>query len=86
MKRIVETDEVSGFEAMLGENIMVWCGVYIYAGKLVGVDDATIELGDAGVVYETGSLTEKGFKDFQPLPGNVWHIMKAAIESWGASC
>jgi hypothetical protein len=86
MKRVVETTEDSGFEAMLGENIMVWCGVYIYSGKLTGVNEDHIELADAGVVYETGNLTDKGFQDRQPLPGEVWRVMKAGIESWGAPC
>lgn len=81
MKRIVETSD-GGFDAMLGEKIQVWCGVYIYAGVLVGVNDDHIELDDASVVYETGELRAKTWQDAQPVNGR-WRVMKAAIESWG---
>jgi hypothetical protein len=81
MKRLVETVD-GGFEAMLGEQIQVWCGVYIYAGVVVGVNEDHIELDKALLVYETGELTAKTWKDAQPL-GDHWRVMKAAIESWG---
>lgn len=81
MKRIVETDE-KGFEAALGQEIQVWGMVYIYAGKLVGVNSDHIELENPRVVYETGPLTGKTYQDAQPTLGPL-RIMKAAIESWG---
>lgn len=81
MKRIVETND-GGFEAMLGERIELWCGVYIYVGKLVGVNDNHLELEDAGVVYETGPLSDPQYKDMQPRPGKL-RVMLQAIESWG---
>ena len=86
MKRIVETDQDVGFEAMLGEGITLFCGVYIYTGKLAGVNDDHVELQDAKLVYETGALADGEWKDAQSLPG-VWRVMKAGIESWGkAKC
>ena len=86
MKRIVETQD-GGFDAALGEVIVVLCGIYIYSGKLIGVNDDHIELEDAVLVYETGKWTEKGWSDAQPLPGKLWRVMRQAIESWGlASC
>ena len=81
MRRIVETQD-GGFESMLGEKVEVWCGVYIYAGKLVGVNDNHIEIDDAYVVYETGELTAVSYKDAQPLQG-MRRVMLHAIESWG---
>ena len=86
MKRIVETTEDAGFEAMLGEKVTLFCGVYIYTGKLTGVNDDHVELSEAKLVYETGELASGSWKDAQALPG-VWRVMKAGIESWGmAKC
>lgn len=81
MKKIIEDTE-DGLESLLGEHITVWCECYIYAGKLVGVNDTCIKLADAKIVYETGPLTEAGFKDAQPLPAD-WYIQVAKIESFG---
>ena len=86
MKRIVETTD-GGFAAVLGENVVLFCGVYIYTGQLVGVNDDHVELSDAKIVYETGSLTEGEWTDAQALPGAVWRVMRQGIESWGyAKC
>jgi len=82
MKRVVEVQDDGGFESALGETISLWCGVYIYSGKLVGVNEDHVELDDAYIVYETGPLTDKHWKDAQLLPGR-WRVMKGAIESWG---
>jgi hypothetical protein len=82
VKRIVEVNE-GGFDAMLGEKIQVWCGVYIYAGTLAGVNDDHIELKDAYVVYETGELGASQWKDAQPIKG-ILRVMKHAIESWSS--
>jgi len=85
MKRVVETDD-GGMDAMLGEKVTVFCGVYIYTGKLVGVNANHIELDEPKLVYETGELTSGSWKDAQALP-SPWRIMLAGIESWGpAKC
>ena len=86
MKRIVESDEVSGFDAMLGEKIVVICGIYIYAGVLSGVNSDHIELSDAKIVYETGEWTDGAWKDAQSLL-SPYRVMLQGIESWGpAKC
>ena len=86
MKRIVESDEVSGFDAMLGEKIVVICGIYIYTGVLSGVNSDHIELSDAKIVYETGELTAGAWKDAQSLL-SPYRVMLQGIESWGpAKC
>ena len=82
MKRIIESDEVSGFDALLGESITLFCLNYIYTGKLVGVNDTHLELSGASIVYETGGLCDSEWKDAQPLPHN-WCVQLSAIESWG---
>ena len=86
MKRIVETSDDTGFEAMLGEKVCLFCGVYIYTGTLTGANDDHVELSNAKLVYETGELASGEWKDAQNLPG-VWRVMKVGIESWGkAKC
>ena len=81
MKKYVEV-EGEGLSSLLGEEITVWCEAYIYAGKLMGVNDTFILLHDAKIVYETGPLNQKGFKDAQPLPSQ-WYVQTAKIESFG---
>jgi len=81
MKRIVETDD-GGFQAMLGEQISLWCGVYIYTGKLAGVNADHLELDEPKIVYETGELGASEWKDAQALP-SPWRVMLQGIESWG---
>ena len=83
MRRVVETDD-GGFEAMLGEKITCFCQIYIYTGRLVGVNEDHLELDDAKLVYETGELSSGEWTDAQALPGR-WRVMKQAIETWGAA-
>ena len=86
MRKIVNVVEVDGegFEGLLGNEIMVWCANYIYSGVLAGVNEKDIMLEKAHIVYETGNLTEKGFSDAQPLPGEAWYLRMDFIESYGA--
>lgn len=85
MKKIIESDEAEGLIAFLGEPITVYCLNYIYTGTLVGVNDTCIKLDgkDAAIVYETGELTDKKFKDAQKC-GRDRYVMIATIESFEA--
>ena len=69
MKKIVEVE--NGFEALLGETVLLMCSNYFYHGKVSGVSDDVVELTDAGIVYETGPWDKDGFADRQALPGSV---------------
>lgn len=82
MKKIVQVDDTDGFESLLGERVTFFCLNYIYTGDLVGVNSTYLLLENAGIVYETGPLGDKTWKDFQPLP-NAWRVQMNAIESWG---
>lgn len=86
MRRITQDTSECGFDSMLGEKICIFCGVYIYTGKVSGVNDDHIELENAKIVYETGELNSGPWKDAQDLP-SPWRIMTQGIESWGpAKC
>ena len=82
MRKIVEEVSGEGLEKLLGERVTLFCGNYIYTGKLVGVNTACVLLQDAAIVYETGPLTTKEWKDAQKLPGD-WYVQLAWIESFG---
>ena len=82
LPRKVEEVPNEGFMALLGETITCFCAVYIYTGKLVGVNDDCIKLESPKIVYETGSFTEKSWKDAQSLP-NEMYLQKGMIEAFG---
>ena len=82
MKKIVQEVEGEGLVKLLGERVTLFCAVYIYTGTLAGVNDDCVLLEDAAMVYETGSFTDKAWRDAQKLPG-AWYVQIAAIESFG---
>lgn len=82
MKKIVTEVQGEGLLKLLGERVTLFCMNYIYTGVLTGVNDSCVLLEDAGIVYETGSLTDKTWKDMQKFPGN-WYVQISAIESFG---
>ena len=82
MKKIVQEVEGEGLEKLLGERITLFCANYIYTGVLRGVNESCVLLEDAGVVYETGSFSDKSWKDLQKLPAD-WYVQRGAIESFG---
>lgn len=82
MKVVVKEVEGEGLEALMGQRVTLFCGVYIYTGRLVGVNQTCVKLEDAGIVYETGPFGDKKWKDCQPLP-NDWYVATQSIESFG---
>lgn len=82
MKKLVEEVSGEGLDKLLGERVTLFCAVYIYTGKLIGVNADCVLLADAAIVYETGPLTDNKWKDAQPLP-NQWYVQKGMIESFG---
>lgn len=84
MKRVVKAVEVEGdgLESLLDQYVQVWCLNYIYAGRLVGVNQHDIVLSEAVVVYETGGLRDKAFQNAQPTSGSELFVRTSAIESY----
>lgn len=87
MKVFVETKEVAdeGMPSLLGQNIEVFCGIYIYAGRLVGVNTTCIKLANPHIVYETGGFLDKKYKDAQQMGKEFHYIATGFIESFGVS-
>lgn len=83
MKRIIESEEASGLESLLGENVLLMCANYFYTGKLTGVNADSVELTDPAVVYETGNWSAKSFTDAQNMHVKKWYVRIDAIESFG---
>jgi hypothetical protein len=83
MRKLVEVVEVEGegLQALLGELVILFCGNYFYAGKLVGVNTDCVLLEDGGIVYKTGAFTDKAWKDMQKIPGPLY-VRIAAIEAF----
>ncbi len=82
MKMLVQEVEVAGLESLIGQRVTIISCRYIYTGKLIGVNETCVLLDDAGIVYETGPLTDGKWKNMQPLPG-PWFVQCSAIESFG---
>jgi len=82
MKVIVEQKNAEGLELLLGETVTLFCQIYIYTGKLVGVNKTYVKLEGAKLVYETGAFSDKEWKDAQAI-AQEWYVQKNAIESFG---
>ena len=83
MKKLVQVTEVEneGLVSFMGQRITLFCLNYIYTGTLIGVNDECVRLDDAAIVYETGPLCDKAWKDAQKLP-HATYVMLACIESF----
>ena len=85
MKRIIEEVDQEGFEKLLGEKVILLCANYFYTGKLIGVNETCVKLSDPAIVYETGTWTDKTYKDEQKLGISELYVQLGSIESFGAS-
>jgi hypothetical protein len=83
MLKLTNVIEVQGegLTALMGEVVVLFCMNYIYSGKLIGVNDKDVLLTDASIVYETGGLCDKSFKEAQKLPNDLY-VRVEAIESY----
>ena len=75
-------DENEGFMALIGQQVTCFCAIYIYTGKLVGVNKTCIKLEAPKIVYETGSFDTEVWKDAQALPNDMY-IQLGMIEAFG---
>jgi len=82
MKRIVETTKVDGLEALLGEQVLLICGNYFYAGELIAVRKTDVALKRASIVYETGEWSAAKWKDAQLLGEDETWVRIQWIEAY----
>ena len=84
MKKIMNVVEVEGegLLSLIGEQVILYCENYFYAGTLSGVNKDDVLLTDASIVYETGPHTDANWKDAQKLP-NDHYVRVSHIESYG---
>ena len=83
MKRLITETEDDGFSPLMGETVTLLCANYFYTGKLVGVNEAFVELEDPAVVYETGDWKAAAYADVQALGCKTLRVRVAAIEAYG---
>lgn len=83
MKKLVEIieDNGEGLDSLMGEQVIVFCVNYIYAGKLIGINKDDILLENGQIVYETGAFTDTKYKDAQEVADKLY-IRTSAIESY----
>lgn len=77
---VVRSDKSEGIEQYLGKRVTIFGVVYIYTGDLVAIDKTWARLENAAIVYETGSFSEKNWKDAQALPHPIF-VKLSSIES-----
>lgn len=87
MKVLPKTIEVlevenEGLISLLDKQVTFFCAVYIYTGKLVGVNNTCVKLENPKIVYETGAFNTKDWKDAQSLP-NELYLQTSMIEAFG---
>jgi hypothetical protein len=81
MKTLVEVEN-EGLSSLIGKTVTLFCAVYIYTGKLVGVNDKYVKLENPKIVYETGAFNAPEWRDAQSLP-NEFYVMTGMVESFG---
>ena len=86
MRKLVESDS-NAFDPLLGKKIVVYGCRFIYTGILEAVDNNTLLLSDAHIIYDTGehSKDKKDWDTVEPCWSNDWHVQIASIESFGLS-
>ena len=84
-KVVEEIDEIQevecGYLNLLGKEVYVSCGNYAYTGVLTGVNSSIIEIKEPSIVYETGTWSNKNWKDAQRLPCEFTFVNIDHIES-----
>jgi hypothetical protein len=85
MKKLVEEVANEGLEKLLGETVTLFCMNYFYNGKLIGVNETCILLGDPKIIYETGKFSDSAWKDIQSMCVDELYIQKQAIEAFAVT-
>jgi hypothetical protein len=79
---VVEVEN-EGLVSLLGQDIDIDTGVYIYAGRLVGVNSSYIKIENPHIVYETGDHKGKKYARAESLNRPCQYVMLSGIISFG---
>ena len=79
----LENISAEGLESLIGQTVVFFCAVYIYVGKLIGINTTCVKLENTHIIYETGAFTDKNWKDAQKFPTKYHYIQTNLIESFG---
>ena len=84
MKKLVKVEEVEGegLLALLGEEVLLLCANYFYAGKLTGVNSDCVLLENPSIVYDTGKWSDKHYANVQPVGQDTLYVQRSFIESF----
>lgn len=87
MKKRAETVAVvdvpnEGLIKYLGKRVLFVCMRYNYIGTLNGVNDDCVELTEALMVFDTGSISDNKISSCAKIPGGSLILMKSSIESF----
>jgi len=80
--KIIQETQGEGLVGLLGKRVLLMCSTYFYSGKLVGVNDTDVKLEDAGIVYETGPWSQKGYADEQKVGDGAMYVRTSSIEAY----
>jgi hypothetical protein len=75
--------ENEGLYSLLGQDIDIDTGVYIYAGRLVGVNNTYIKLENPHIVYETGDHAASRYARAEALHRPCQYVMISGIIAFG---
>ena len=81
MLKMVETKS-EGLLSLMGEQVILFCANYFYAGKLVGVNKTQVMLENPSIVYETGEFSATKWKDAQRLHVDTLYVRVPMIEAY----
>ncbi len=83
MKKLVQVEEVEGegLMSLMGEQVILFCMNFNYAGKLVGINDDFVLLENGGIVFKTGDFKLPAWQDFQKV-GDKLYVRPSTIEAY----
>lgn len=85
MKKVVESNDETILEELLGKTVTFMCLNYFYNGTLVAFDEKSAKLKDPKIIYETGAWDNEDWSDAQSMNVPFWNVKLDAVESFGES-
>jgi hypothetical protein len=79
MKVLMTENNEEGFLALIGKNVEIQTGLFIYAGKLIGVNSTCVKLDNAHTVFDTGDFKNKKYSDAQARENPILYVQLAGV-------